>query len=514
MAEPRPQNPYNAETPAEDPTMFFGRRQVLDEIVKRRIKHAHPISTILIGGRKIGKTSLLFQIRDRLLRQPGCGTDIVIPAFITFHRRTSLDTSTVFEEMISGVARSLREHRGLQVSPGDLVGDPYEAFRQQMRMIWHQCGEQIGSVRFFILIDEADRLLGHSWTKDVISNLRDLINTSDQRSYVALVVTGFRELHDYALMEEEGIGSAFGNTPRWTNLSVLTEAECSDLVTVPLHGEVSERVVASIYERSGGHPYIAQYLMQEIWKPNPAEITPTDVKRACNRFKKEVKVFPSWRKRFTALDEQVYRVLTQAQEPLALGEIHKRTAVEAEPGEIEDSLGFLDYTGVIAERDEKYAAAGRLFRDWFLKRNRKEKSIGKSSNQPEHGRGVDTKRLLGSVFAVLLIFVVTVVVLAWAAQRVSPVALAFVLVVAVVFDLVGIVSVLALIDLVPPGQAMNFLNAVLKRVPMLKLSLYPQSETGSTETEELQDTEVEGGSGEEWADSPTLPRSGTNRRMK
>ncbi|MDY7077918.1 MAG: ATP-binding protein [Chloroflexota bacterium] len=486
-------NPYSATTPVGDPSMFFGREQELVEIIEKRIKQSPPISTILIGGRKIGKTSLLHQIRDRLLEQPNCGADTVIPAYVTFQGISSLDVPTVFWEISSSITHSLREYWGLPVNLSeDLVGDPYKSFRQQMRMMLNRCDEHVGSARFVVLVDEADRLLEHSWRKDVVSNLRDLINASYLKSFVALVITGFRELHDYAITEEEGIGSALGNAAYWTSLNVLTEKECRDLVTVPLSGGTKEEVVRAVYEQSGGHPFIAQYLMQQAWKPNPADIMLADVTKACEEFCNQVKVFKSWEEKFTDLDRRVYQVLAQSRNPLASSDIQGLIEREATRGDVEDSLDFLSYTGVASSRqNKKHVIAGQLYRDWFLPRVRIEKESKKRPKQLQQGQGLDVKRLLVSALVVLLIFAATVAVLVWAAQQVPAIALAFILVIAVVFNLVSIVTVLVMNGIIRQRWAMNFYEAVLSRVPMLALSLYPQAKTDLEEDEKSENTEAE-----------------------
>ena len=59
-------NPYDFTRPVRDPAMFFGRREIRDEVlggVKRGASFA------IIGGTRIGKTSLLFQVREVLLEQ-------------------------------------------------------------------------------------------------------------------------------------------------------------------------------------------------------------------------------------------------------------------------------------------------------------------------------------------------------------------------------------------------------------------------------------------------------------
>jgi hypothetical protein len=492
---PHNNNPYNAEMPIENMDKFFGRTQELDEIVDNRIRYAHPISTILIGGRKIGKTSLLYQIRNQLLQQPICGNDIAVPIYVTFHGGSSLDMASVFAEIILKITRNLHDIWGLAISFDDSTDDSYKAFCHKLHVIWDKCSEQIGSVRFVILIDEAERLLGHDWTPDVISNLRDLINTSDLKSFVVLVVTGFRELHDYAMTEEEGVGSALGNAARWTSLGVLTEAECRELINLPQNDSIEEMVISAIYEQSGGHPFITQYILQKIWKPNLTEITIDSVTNPLRQFNRDTRVFYSWLEKFDDLDQKVFYALAQEDKSMHINEIYKVIKDDTGLGNIEDSLDFLIYTGVIAEKGGKYLQLGNLFRDWFLMRapnqekQVKENTDAKSLQQNQ--QGLNIKRLLLSVIVVLLIFVVTITVLVWAAQQTqSSVTFAIILVVAVVFDLVSIVTMLLMNEILPKRWTMKFYDSVLSKVPILDFSKYFQSLTSLEEDQNSQETET------------------------
>jgi len=189
-----------------------------------------------------------------------------------------------------------------------------------------------------------------------------------------------------------------------------------------------------------------------------------------------------WKDKFTELDKQVYRVLASSQKLLSPGEIQKSIEDGIYPGEIEDSLGFLCYTGVVSKQGRKYLVAGRLFRDWFLRRNEKK---SKKKNNPKQEPGFIT-RLVISALVVVMIFAATIVILVWAAQQVPAVALVFIFTIAVVFDLVSIVTVLVINGTLRQKWAMDFYNTVLNRVaPMLRSSIARQAK-------EEQDAEANG----------------------
>lgn len=363
------QNPYNTTGPVDLPGMFFGRERELTEIIGKRIRHSQPISTILIGGRKIGKSSLLCEIIRRIEGQPQSDLRLV-PAYVNFQRITDLSPTKIFAQIVTSIISSLQKQPGISVIlPSPCGGDPYGEFCEQLWAIWNQCSAVLGNVRFVVLIDEADRLLKRAWTADVIGNLRDLINTSELRFFIALVITGFRELHDYAVVETEGMGSVLGNAAYWTSLGVLTERECQQLITGPLHGPLSEQVAQAVYDQSGGHPFVTQYLMQQIWAPDLAQISEADVSKAAQGFSSQVKLFVSWEERFTDWDTKVYCALAGLGGFGGLETLFGRLASKGNMGQLEDALDFLCYAGVVATQYGRFWIAGRLFCDWFLRRH-------------------------------------------------------------------------------------------------------------------------------------------------
>jgi heme/copper-type cytochrome/quinol oxidase subunit 4 len=100
---------------------------------------------------------------------------------------------------------------------------------------------------------------------------------------------------------------------------------------------------------------------------------------------------------------------------------------------------------------------------------RKESKI---MNRPQQQPGFDIPRMLVSTLVVVVLFVITVAVLVWAAQQVPPVTLVFIFLIAVVFHLVAIVTVLVMNGGLRQKWAMDFYNSVLVRLfPILKSSI-------------------------------------------
>ncbi len=484
-------NPYITTKAIEDSNLFFGRQSELEDIINSRIKNTHPISTILIGGRKIGKTSLLKQIQYQLFQEPDYFGGIIVPVYISLQNLSPLSINTFFEQIAGLVCQSLERNRSISISLNrNLEGRPYEVFCKQVWEVLNRCSECIGSVRLVILIDELEELLKCNWKEDIFSNLRDLINTSNLKSYISLVLAGFRDFHESAMVEEKGIGSRLGNAAYWSKLSVLNKNDYRALISKPINVKIDKILVENIYNESGGHPFVTQYIMHniidKILKQKVIDITSDVVIDVREDFHNEIEVFSSWLEKFIVIDRKVFFVLACSKEQVAISLIQKQLKNEYSPGEVKDSLDFLSYTGVVAHQENKYETAGNLFKDWFLDRY-KPKEPPKNDTLK---KGFNFTRFLVSVFVVLFLFITTVGTLVWAAKQVHPIALAFILVVAIVFLLISVVTVLAMNNMLKQDGVIKFYNTVLSKIPVLKLSLPELPEEKAQDVVNPQDEDV------------------------
>lgn len=150
-------NPYIAGSPIREDTMFYGRAQVLKEIEST----LHKNSVMIHGERRIGKTSLLYQLLQRLEGKVD-GDYHFLPVFIDlegtpepqfFHR--------LMEGALDAIQRQVPElspSQDLNFSHLD-SGDAYEDrhFRRDLRTLIDQLKNHFGlQPRLILLLDEAD----------------------------------------------------------------------------------------------------------------------------------------------------------------------------------------------------------------------------------------------------------------------------------------------------------------------------------------------------------------------
>ena len=166
-------NPYRYGLPIREPEWFFGREEQLGAIVHRLSKRE---SAALIGERRSGKTSLLFQLMDAEVRRRYTPeADNLIHVYITPELGVR-DPATFFYEVL----RSLAEQGLLSDLPAGGT-----ASHLQMR----DCVSQLLPRRLVILLDEFDGMVkSGSFPREFFAFLRGLA-----QSYEVGYVTATRE---------------------------------------------------------------------------------------------------------------------------------------------------------------------------------------------------------------------------------------------------------------------------------------------------------------------------------
>lgn len=234
-------SPYKVGEPAWG-GRFFGRAQILDRVIAGRRAR----SFILVGKRRIGKTSLLREIRRRLsLREPGLKATNIIDG--------SLFDGT--EEFLSGIISQLKI--GSLDSPTlhqQSVGPRF------CRVIHNLAEKQSDGVVLFI--DEADRLL----ELDEIQNweLMDILRATFQHRSCRIFLAGFRRVRAAA----DKLEHPLHNIGDVVSIGRLERDETLSMIRTPMHTLGIELVGSGlaevIYRETGGQPELIQIFCSAI----------------------------------------------------------------------------------------------------------------------------------------------------------------------------------------------------------------------------------------------------------
>ncbi|HVG56762.1 MAG TPA: AAA-like domain-containing protein [Vicinamibacterales bacterium] len=364
-------NQYDFTRPVRDPAMFFGRRALRQEILDGVRQGA---SFAIIGGTRLGKTSLLFQVRQALLEQLKAPQNAVIgPVFLSTHELPPLSQSIIYRRIIEefrvtlGIPGSDDEwRRGVALFDQSLPEDrAFGAFQQALELVLLREFDR----RIVIMIDEVDELRRYDWSHFFFNNLRHLISQTIAGERIAIVIAGtlaIRSLYQVA-------GSPFLNVIHGTkSLELLSRAETEELVGRPIGHQLDASVVSSIFLETGGHPFLTQYLMKHLCSQhsgNLSAVSEEHVQSIVEKYFDERTDFQNWVTDFTDTERQAYRRIATGIQGATRAELVRTLN---DPKRVDDAIRMLIHIGVVREErpnNNRYLVGGHMFRRWFFERH-------------------------------------------------------------------------------------------------------------------------------------------------
>ena len=226
--------PYEPEKPAKG-WRFFARHEELKEI-----KHSTN-NYIIIGARKIGKTSILRELEAYFRREKRA---------VYF---LDLENCKSKEQIIAAIANKI---------------DPKEVYREKRKseVLSSSFLERIiqklirisKNEKAILLIDELGQAVINS-NKDkweIVGVLRKLA----QSEHLRLIATGY---YEFSKLSGDS-SSPFLNLARYIKLKPLKKDELHEFIVTPLmlwgECENKEELIGFVYDNIGGHPLLLQYL--------------------------------------------------------------------------------------------------------------------------------------------------------------------------------------------------------------------------------------------------------------
>jgi hypothetical protein len=244
-------NPYVVGTPVRSSTMFYGRQEDRRWINERLHQTGNEL-IILYGQRRIGKTSLLHQIRNQR------DTPALQPVFVDTHALLPMLRGD--DDFYAGIGRTIA--RELASSDSVPSGVPVHSADDLVAMI-HSLNLQFPTRTLVLLFDEFEALaakLRDSTLSQAISSFLGSLLESECR--ISIIATGSDD------------GSRLGG-PFWSSLGskaigrrigLLSAAEGLRLIGDPVggHVEFEDTVAEQILRLSGAHPYYTQTICQRL----------------------------------------------------------------------------------------------------------------------------------------------------------------------------------------------------------------------------------------------------------
>jgi len=250
-------NPYIAGPPITNPKMFFGRQADFEKAIGLVLTGNF---VMLIGARRIGKTSLLHQLAyhfPHLTTAP----ETLVPVLVNVEGVSESEFfHTVMEETISAVKKHLSAEVIANLS-FDLSASTYppRVFSRDLQAILRGLENTAPKPsRLVLLLDEMDTF--NKFSLDTQSQLRRIFQRFVNLN-LSVVVAGVKLQQRWA-----GESSPFYNMFVPIILPPLSEAEARRLIIEPVQNvySYSDEAVARILEVSQGLPHRIQQLCLEI----------------------------------------------------------------------------------------------------------------------------------------------------------------------------------------------------------------------------------------------------------
>jgi hypothetical protein len=247
-------DPYDEGIPVRDETWFYGRRDLLDRLpaALRQGQHAG-----VFGIRKVGKTSLLNQLRERLSRN----TPVVLLECGAYGSEADDYFNAILTELRNELGARLRKPLPKAVG----------AFRSQflaLRAAWQEAGS---SEPFVLMLDEADKLFpdrrhpGSVATLNLAVQLfRQLRALAQEHRALSLLCCSYRaDINRYNLL-----GPEIGENPLHMSmqehfLKFLTAKEAKAMVReIGLWKDIewTDAALDLSYAWCAGHPLVTRFL--------------------------------------------------------------------------------------------------------------------------------------------------------------------------------------------------------------------------------------------------------------
>jgi len=250
-------NPYIAGAPVTEKRMFFGREDIFQWIENSLAGQYADHILVVHGQRRVGKTSVLKQLGNRLPKR-------YIPVFFDLQGRTHTTLDRFLWWLAREIVRALKQDRDIEIPPPQkeaFTADP-EFFENQFLA---SVRSSLGNNTLLLTFDEFDNLeeseVKEDLARPLVDHLRRLMGQPNLNFIFSIGSSG-RKLENMQAAYTDFFKSAL-----YKKISFLGEEQTHKLVTRPVEGiiEYERAAVDRIYRITSGHPYFTQLTCHELF---------------------------------------------------------------------------------------------------------------------------------------------------------------------------------------------------------------------------------------------------------
>lgn len=276
-------NPYIAGSPVLKGDMFYGR----DALVNRIVGLVHKNSLMIYGERRIGKTSLLYQIKNRLAEMSS-DQYLFYPAYVDLQGVREDDLfHQIMAELLLGYPY-LADELELEFRD-DNVGYRSRQFSKDIKKII-EClqNTEARHVVVVLLMDEVDVI--NEFSEKTNQKLRGIF-MKEFAEHLSCVMAGI-----HLKKEWESSGSPWYNFFEEIPMTNFSEQSARELILQPVQGifEYDKDAVNLILNTTSGQPYLIQKICVSLINGKLHEhrfhIRKNDVVRVLEQMREEMKL--------------------------------------------------------------------------------------------------------------------------------------------------------------------------------------------------------------------------------
>jgi hypothetical protein len=375
-----PANPFSYMN-AVKPAQFIGRKEELDTILDGITDNAD--SFAVTGGKHFGKTSLIHKIKHELeISNNRENRHLFLPIIVDFRR--GFDSKN---ELYAHMLAELREALQPLTSRMGLDGYAVVSLLEESKFATHGANSTVSYAQFeealedlintlestqqkphiVILFDEVDLLIGYDWAGNCFDQFNALLGNDTFRDQVKMVLCGTSFSNAPSMR-----GSPLVTVLRKVYLRPFAYSDIEKLAEA-LPNQPTTMLIDQVWDLSGGHPHLAQYLLHHLWREMNKNGQP-----GINRIVKQYPlsygdIFRAWKSSIGATGRVVYEFLAENDcllDEEQIRQFAKTRLHSAKRQDIEDSLMFLCAHGIAIYADDsdsnQYQVRGRMFQSWFM----------------------------------------------------------------------------------------------------------------------------------------------------
>ncbi len=361
---------FGLSTPIRDPLWFVGREKVMDEIQE----YIQSLQFVGIWGvRKVGKTSLLYQLTRKLENDVHAYVDL---------QAVSPNVSALFSKVLDGFERDIKlkfpniELPKLGETCKKTSDGIISEFTDAIVKLRDRVEGESENAKFILFIDEVDRLFPSEYSNasgfsEYSSFLAAIRGLSQNYGFFVCVASGVEPTINLALLP--GAGSVENPTYNFFKevyLSYFEQQEMDEMIeriASQLGIAFTEAALNFVYEQTCGHPYLSRLLCSAIMKirENKPKITINEARRGL-KFLLSSPVFTEGVRHLRWLWNYLSDVEKEIVRKAKTNELEAFLSANDEKESLKEAVNKLIRLGYLESKEEGYRILPPIFEKYLV----------------------------------------------------------------------------------------------------------------------------------------------------